>query len=58
MKKEIKYLPKIRQKTYATTREEQRRQLANDDLIRQFATSRPRLIRQRNQGVGEKYWNN
>ena len=45
MKPEIKYPPKIRQKTYATTREEQRRQLANDDLIRQFAALRPRLIR-------------
>ena len=58
MKPEIKYLPKIRQKTYTTMWEEQWRQLANDDLIRQFAALRPRLIGWRNQGVGEKYWNN
>lgn len=35
MKPEIKYPPKIQQKTYAKTLEEQQRQLENDDLIRQ-----------------------
>ena len=43
MKPEIKYPPKIQQKTYAKTLEEQQRQLENGDLIRQFAASRQRL---------------
>ena len=43
MKPEIKYPPKIQQKTYAKTLEEQQRQLENDDLIREFSSSRQRF---------------
>ena len=43
MSGEIKYPPKIPQRTYATTLNEQREQLLTDDMMVRFAASRERL---------------